>query len=56
MEGSGKLIYARPFVASPKAILGGYYDFEYINRENDGDPSTFDAHRLVPFNLRRYQQ
>ena len=49
MEGSGKLIYARPFVASPKAILGGYYDFEYINRKNDGDPSTFDAHRLVPF-------
>lgn len=46
-EGSGALIYARPFVASPKAILGGYMDFEYINRE--GSPSKFDQHRLVPF-------
>ena len=49
MEGSGKLIYARPFVASPKAIVGGYYDFEYINKANDGAPSNFDQHRLVPF-------
>lgn len=49
MEGSGKLIYARPFVASPKAILGGYYDFQYINRANDGENSIFDLHRLVPF-------
>ena len=49
MEGSGKLIYARPFVASPKAILGGYMDIEYINRDNDGENSKFDQHRLVPF-------
>ena len=49
MEGSGKLIYARPFVASPKAILGGYVDFEYINKANDGRSSNFDNHRLVPF-------
>ena len=49
MEGSGKLIYARPFVASPKAILGGYADIEYINRDNDGVNSNFDQHRLVPF-------
>lgn len=49
MEGSGKLIYARPFVASPKAILGGYADIEYINRDNDGVNSKFDQHRLVPF-------
>jgi hypothetical protein len=49
MEGSGKLIYARPFVASPKAILGGYMDIEYINRDNDGKNSKFDQHRLVPF-------
>ena len=46
-EGSGTLIYARPFVASPKAILGGYVDFEYINRE--GSTPNFDQHRLVPF-------
>ncbi len=49
MEGSGKLIYARPFVASPKAILGGYMDIEYINRANEGTNSFFDNHRLVPF-------
>src|SRR5688500_10043764 len=30
MQGSGKLIYAKPFVASPKAIVGGYADVEYI--------------------------
>ncbi|MCA9472541.1 MAG: hypothetical protein KC594_10795, partial [Nitrospira sp.] len=46
-EGSGALIYARPFVASPKAILGGYMDFEYINRK--GSSPNFDQHRLVPF-------
>ncbi len=46
-EGSGALIYARPFVASPKAIVGGYMDFEYINRESSN--STFNVHRLVPF-------
>lgn len=49
MEGSGKLIYARPFVSSPKAILGGYFDFEYWNKANDGKNSYFDQHRLVPF-------
>ncbi|MFO0701718.1 MAG: hypothetical protein U0236_21065 [Nitrospira sp.] len=27
--GSGRLIYAKPFVSSPKAILGGYMDFFY---------------------------
>lgn len=49
MQGSGKLIYARPFVANPKAIVGGYTDIEYINRRREGRPSTFDAHRFVPF-------
>lgn len=48
MEGSGSLIYARPFVASPKALLGGYFDFEYVNRDNQGI-SKFDQHRFVPF-------
>jgi hypothetical protein len=48
-EGSGALIYARPFVANPKAIIGGYTDIEYFNRKNDGVPSTFDQHRFVPF-------
>lgn len=49
MQGSGKLIYARPFVASPKAIVGGYMDVEYINRANQGTPSSIDVHRFVPF-------
>src|SRR5688572_14327882 len=26
--GSGKLVYAKPFVSAPRAILGGYMDFE----------------------------
>lgn len=49
MEGSGSLVYARPFVSSPKAIVGGYMDIEYTNRANRGKPSLFDLHRLVPF-------
>jgi hypothetical protein len=49
MQGSGKLIYARPFVASPKAIVGGYADVEYINRAHQGTPSSIDVHRFVPF-------
>ncbi|MEO8327976.1 MAG: hypothetical protein ABI618_19165 [Nitrospirota bacterium] len=49
MSGSGSLIYARPFVSSPKAIVGGYTDIEYYNRKNSGSPSTFDQHRFVPF-------
>ncbi|MDH5562825.1 MAG: hypothetical protein OEY91_04280 [Nitrospirota bacterium] len=48
MQGSGQLIYARPFVSSPKAIVGGYMDIEYFNRANQGN-SYFDQHRLVPF-------
>lgn len=48
MQGSGSLIYARPFVNSPKAIVGGYMDIEYFNRANQGN-SFFDLHRLVPF-------
>lgn len=48
MQGSGQLIYARPFVSSPKAIVGGYMDIEYINRKNQGN-SKFDQHHLVPF-------
>jgi len=48
MQGSGGLIYARPFVSSPKAIVGGYMDIEYFNRTNQGN-SYFDQHRLVPF-------
>jgi len=48
-EGSGKLIYAKPFVANPKAIVGGYMDLSYRNANHQGDPSTFDVTRFVPF-------
>ncbi|WP_447980535.1 porin [Candidatus Nitrospira bockiana] len=49
MQGSGKLIYARPFVSNPKAVVGGYTDVEYINRARQGTPSSIDVHRFVPF-------
>ncbi|TLY17811.1 MAG: hypothetical protein E6K69_01555, partial [Nitrospirae bacterium] len=28
-SGSGRLVYAKPFVAAPKAIVGGYMDIQY---------------------------
>jgi hypothetical protein len=59
MQGSGKLIYARPFVANPKAIVGGYMDFEFISRARRGTSSsnatgpvgmpTMEVNRFVPF-------
>ncbi|MEX5215353.1 MAG: OprO/OprP family phosphate-selective porin [Nitrospiraceae bacterium] len=49
LQGSGKLIYAKPFVSNPRAILGGYFDVEYINRAHEGTPSSIDVHRFVPF-------
>ena len=27
--GSGRLVYAKPFVNAPKAIVGGYMDIQY---------------------------
>jgi len=58
--GSGKLIYAKPFVSSPKATVGGYMDLQYrlFNSSNStgvGQPgnglgsSSFDQQRFVPF-------
>jgi len=58
--GGGKLTYARPFVSSPKAIVGGYMDLSYknFNSSNSTGPeqplvgtggSTFDQQRFVPF-------
>ena len=28
-SGSGRLVYAKPFVSAPKAIVGGYMDIQY---------------------------
>lgn len=54
--GSGRLVYAKPFVAAPKAIVGGYMDIQYRSQskssiENDygGTASNFDQQRFVPF-------
>ena len=51
--GSGKLIYAKPFLSAPKAIVGGYVDVMYNNlsRLNLDNPSrhSFGQQRLVPF-------
>lgn len=51
--GSGKLIYAKPFLSAPKATVGGYFDIMYNNlsRQNLDNPSrnTFNQQRMVPF-------
>src|SRR6058998_2012236 len=58
--GSGKLIYAKPFVSSPRTTVGGYMDLQYrlFNSSKStgvGQPSTgngsssFDQQRFVPF-------
>ncbi len=54
--GSGRLIYAKPFVSSPKAIVGGYFDIQYrsqskgsIENGYGGGTNGFDQQRFVPF-------
>ncbi|MGH7259594.1 MAG: TonB-dependent receptor [Nitrospiraceae bacterium] len=53
--GSGRLVYAKPFVAAPKAIIGGYMDIQYraqkqnIGNGYGGTTNTFDQQRFVPF-------
>lgn len=51
--GSGKLIYAKPFLSVPKATIGGYVDVMYniLSRQNLDNPSrnSFGQQRLVPF-------
>jgi len=52
-SGSGKLIYAKPFLSAPKATIGGYVDVMYniLSRQNLDNPSrnSFGQQRLVPF-------
>ena len=51
--GSGKLVYAKPFLSTPRAVLGGYVDMGYniLSRQNLDNPSrnTFGHQRLVPY-------
>jgi len=62
-SGSGRLVYAKPFVAFPKAIVGGYMDIQYRAHRNpvmetgdynairngEGSTNGFDQQRFVPF-------
>jgi hypothetical protein len=61
-SGSGRLVYAKPFVAAPKAIVGGYMDIQYRThrkgiletgfdslRNGQGTTNGFDQQRFVPF-------
>ncbi len=54
--GSGRLVYAKPFVSAPKAIVGGYFDIQYRAHSNgvlegygNGTTNGFDQQRFVPF-------
>ncbi|MEC4888642.1 MAG: hypothetical protein RI101_01150 [Nitrospira sp.] len=54
--GSGRLVYAKPFVTAPKAIVGGYMDMQYrsqrkpsIENGYGGNTNGFDQQRFVPF-------
>src|SRR4026207_2192430 len=55
--GSGRLVYAKPFVSAPKAIVGGYFDIQYRSHSNgvletgyaNGTTNGFDQQRFVPF-------
>jgi hypothetical protein len=54
--GSGRLVYAKPFVSAPKAIVGGYFDIQYrsqskasIENGYGGNTNGFDQQRFVPF-------
>lgn len=55
--GSGRLVYAKPFVAAPKAIVGGYMDIQYRSQRQSsiengysgGITNSFDQQRFVPF-------
>lgn len=56
-SGSGRLVYAKPFVSAPKAIVGGYMDIQYRaqrhssieNGYSGGISNSFDQQRYVPF-------
>lgn len=51
--GSGRLIYAKPFLSAPKATVGGYGDIQFnaLSRSNLDNRSrnTFGQARMIPF-------
>ena len=44
----GGSVYDKPYLGTlgGRAAIGGYFDIEYVD---DGDGSTFDQHRFIPF-------
>jgi hypothetical protein len=51
--GSGKLIYAKPFISAPRAIIGGYADFKFGSLTgptlDNLSRNSFNQERMVPF-------
>ena len=51
--GSGKLIYAKPFLTAPKAIVGGYAEVQFnaLSGPNLDNPNrnSFNQVRMIPF-------
>lgn len=51
--GSGRLLYAKPFLSAPKATVGGYSDMQFnaLSRSNLDNRSrnTFNQVRMIPF-------
>lgn len=51
--GSGRLLYAKPFLSAPKATVGGYADMQFnaLSRSNLDNRSrnTFNQVRMIPF-------
>src|SRR5437773_6662756 len=53
--GSGRLVYAKPFVAAPKAIVGGYMDIQWrgqregsVENGDGGVSRHLDQHPCAP--------
>src|SRR5512146_753784 len=42
-SGSGRLVYAKPFVAAPKAIVGGYMDIQYRSQRQSSIENGFNG-------------
>jgi len=51
--GSGRLIYAKPFLAAPKSTIGGYTDIKYGSLTgptlDNLSRNSFNQERMVPF-------
>jgi hypothetical protein len=51
--GSGRLIYAKPFLAAPKSTIGGYADIKYGSLTgptlDNLSRNSFNQERMVPF-------